>query len=175
MTVPRRKLLQVFSYALGSSVVPLGNPLDLLAQKPAPPASPAAPAAAAQQEPGGAAMEKAAGIGGLFFRAHDPAALGRWYLDHLGIALTPTKIDSPVWQQEAGPTVFSPFPETTKYFGDPDKMWMVNFRVHDLDKMVAQLRAAGVEVKVAPQTYPNGRFAHLHDPEGNPIELWQPS
>jgi glyoxylase I family protein len=81
-------------------------------------------------------MEKVAGIGGLFFRAHDPVALGRWYLQHLGISLTPTSYDSPVWQQEAGPTVFSPFPETSDYFGDPHKVWMVNFRVRDLDKMV---------------------------------------
>ena len=119
-------------------------------------------------------MEKVAGIGGLFFRAHDPDALGRWYLQHLGISLTPTSYGAPVWQQEAGPTVFSPFPETSGYFGDPHKDWMVNFRVHDLDKMLTQLRTAGIEVK----TYPpdaNGRFAHLHDPEGNPIELWQPS
>jgi len=118
-------------------------------------------------------MEKVAGIGGLFFRAHDPAALGNWYLQNLGIALTPTAENSPVWEQEAGPTVFSPFPETTKYFGDPQKMWMINFRVHDLEKMVAQLRAAGIEVKVA-ESDANGRFAHLRDPEGNPIELWQP-
>ncbi|HUO36127.1 MAG TPA: VOC family protein [Candidatus Acidoferrum sp.] len=118
-------------------------------------------------------MEKVAGIGGLFFRAHDPKALGRWYLENLGISLTPSKQDDPVWEQEAGPTVFSPFPETTKYFGDPQKVWMVNFRVRDLDKMVAQLRTAGVEVKVDPESYPNGRFARLHDPEGNPIELWQ--
>ena len=120
-------------------------------------------------------MEKVAGIGGLFFRAHDPKALGNWYLQHLGIALEPTSEGRPVWQQEAGPTVFSPFPETTKYFGDPQKVWMVNFRVHDLDKMVAQLRTGGIEVK-GPESYPNiGRFARLHDPEGNPIELWQPS
>ena len=79
-------------------------------------------------------MEKVAGIGGLFFRAHDPKALGPWYQQHLGIALTPTSEGGTVWQQEAGPTVFSPFPETTKYFGDPNKVWMVNFRVHDLDK-----------------------------------------
>jgi len=120
-------------------------------------------------------MEKVAGIGGLFFRAHDPKALGQWYQGHLGISLTPTSEGAPVWQQEAGPTVFSPFPETSKYFGDPQKVWMVNFRVHDLDKMVAQLRAAGIEVK-DPESYANvGRFARLHDPEGNPIELWQPS
>ena len=118
-------------------------------------------------------MEKVAGIGGLFFRAHDPKALGNWYQQHLGISLTPTSEGGTVWQQEAGPTAFSPFPETTKYFGDPQKVWMVNFRVHDMDKMVAQLRAAGIEVK-DPESFANiGRFARLHDPEGNPIELWQ--
>jgi predicted enzyme related to lactoylglutathione lyase len=120
-------------------------------------------------------MEKVAGIGGLFFRAHDPHALGRWYLQHMGISLTPASYGAPVWQQEAGPTVFSPFPERSGYFGDPHKVWMVNFRVRDLDKMVAQLRTAGIEVKIDPRSYPNGRFARLHDPEGNPIELWQPS
>jgi predicted enzyme related to lactoylglutathione lyase len=119
-------------------------------------------------------MEKVAGIGGLFFRAHDPKALGAWYEQHLGVTLTPTSEGGTVWQQEAGPTAFSPFPETTKYFGDPNKVWMINFRVHDVDKMVAQLRAAGIEVK-DPESYPKlGRFTRLHDPEGNPIELWQP-
>ena len=120
-------------------------------------------------------MEKVAGIGGFFFRAHDPKALGAWYQQHLGIALEPTSEGGTVWQQEAGPTAFTPFPETTKYFGDPQKVWMINFRVHDIDKMVAQLRAAGIEVK-DPESYANiGRFARLHDPEGNPIELWQPA
>jgi catechol 2,3-dioxygenase-like lactoylglutathione lyase family enzyme len=119
-------------------------------------------------------MEKVTGIGGLFFRAHDPEMLGRWYQDHLGILLTPTSEGGPVWEQDAGPTVFNPFPQNTDYFGDPKKMWMVNFRVRDLDKMVAQLRGAGIEVK-DPQSYPGvGKFAQLRDPEGNPIELWQP-
>ena len=86
----------------------------------------------------------------------------------------PTGLHDEVWQQEAGPTVFAPFKETTSYFGDASKVWMVNFRVRDLDKMAAQLQAAGIAVKVDPQTYPNGRFARLNDPEGNPIELWQP-
>ena len=120
-------------------------------------------------------MERVEGIGGFFFRAHDPKMLGQWYQEHLGIPLTPTDEGGSVWQQGAGPTAFTPFPETTKYFGDPQKMWMVNFRVHDIDKMVAQLRAAKIEVN-DPESYPNiGRFARLHDPEGNPIELWQPS
>jgi glyoxylase I family protein len=175
MSIQRRQLLQVFSYALGSSIIPLRNQFAIAAQSPAQ-ASPAPLAKAdAKHESKGTEMEKVAGIGGLFFRAHDPKALGNWYQQHLGIALTPTSEGETVWQQEAGPTAFSPFPETTKYFGDPQKAWMVNFRVHDLDKMIAQLRTAGIEVK-DPESYPNiGRFARLHDPEGNPIELWQPA
>jgi len=176
MSFQRRQLLQILSYAFGAGFILPRNELTMTAQNPAQPASPAPPAkAAAKYESGGKQMEKVAGIGGLFFRAHDPKALGSWYLQHLGIALTPTSEGGTVWQQEAGPTSFSPFPEKTGYFGDPTKVWMVNFRVHDLDKMVAQLRTAGIEVK-DPESYPNvGRFTRLHDPEGNPIELWQPS
>jgi glyoxylase I family protein len=176
MSIQRRRLLQGLSYAFGASFILRKNEFAMAAQNPAQPASPA-PAAKvpAQHESGGTEMEKVAGIGGLFFRAHDPKALGNWYQQHLGIALTPTSEGGTVWQQEAGPTAFSPFPETTKYFGDPQKVWMVNFRVHDLDRMVAQLRAAGIEVK-DPESYPGiGRFTRLHDPEGNPIELWQPA
>ena len=177
MSFQRRQILQILSCAFGSSFILSRNGLAIAAQNPTQPASAAPPAKAAANHPmGGTEMERVAGIGGLFFRARDPKALGIWYQQHLGIALTPTSAGgAPVWQQEAGPTVFSPFPETSKYFGDPNKVWMVNFRVRDLDKMVAQLRTAGIEVK-DPESYPNiGRFARLHDPEGNPIELWQPS
>ena len=119
-------------------------------------------------------MEKVTGIGGLFFRARDPKALARWYEEHLGITLTPSSYEESPWWQEAGPTVFTPFPETTSYFGDAARKFMINLRVRDLDAMEAQLRAAGVAVEIDPQNYPNGRFARLEDPEGNPIELWQP-
>lgn len=176
MRFERRQVLQVLSFAFGSSFLPARIALAQSAQDPAPPANPASAATAtAQAEPPAAAMEKVTGIGGLFFRAHDPAALERWYLEHLGISLTPTSTGGKVWQQEAGPTSFTPFPEKTGYFGDPQKVWMINFRVRDLDKMAAQLRTAGIEIKVDPQSYPYGRFARLHDPEGNPIELWQPA
>jgi predicted enzyme related to lactoylglutathione lyase len=175
MSVQRRRLLKILSCAFGSSVIQLRNQSAIAAQNPAQQAGDAAPAqATAKQESAGTEREKVAGIGGLFFRAHDPKALSRWYEEHLGIATTPKTENSAVWTQEAGPTVFSPFPETTKYFGDSQKVWMVNFRVRDLDKMAAQLRAAGIEVKVDPESYSIGRFARLHDPEGNPIELWQP-
>jgi glyoxylase I family protein len=119
-------------------------------------------------------VEKVIGIGGVFFRARDPAALGRWYHTHLGVTPTPANYGESPWRQEAGPTVFAPFPEATDYFGDRKQGWMVNFRVRDLAAMTVQLRAAGVAVEVDPEHYPNGRFARLHDPEGNPVELWEP-
>ena len=119
-------------------------------------------------------VERVLGIGGFFFRSRDPKALAQWYQLHLGIDPTPTDYNQPVWEQAAGPTVFSPFPATTDYFGSPQQAWMVNFRVRSLDAMVAQLQKSSIEVKVDPEKYPNGRFGRLHDPEGNPIELWEP-
>ncbi len=119
-------------------------------------------------------MEKVSGIGGLFFRARDPEGLKKWYGLHLGITPTTGDHDSPCWQQEAGTTVFEPFPADTEYFGDAAKGWMINFRVRSLESMVAQLRSAGISVEVDPESYPNGRFARLKDPEGNPVALWQP-
>jgi glyoxylase I family protein len=112
--------------------------------------------------------ERVLGIGGLFFRSRDPEKLTQWYQVHLGI-------DQPSWQQAAGPTAFSPFPMDTDYFGSKQQAWMVNFRVRSLDAMVAQLQKSNIEVKVDPEKYPYGRFARLHDPEGNPIELWEPA
>jgi hypothetical protein len=83
----------------------------------------------------GVNMEKVTGIGGVFFRARDPAALSQWYQEHLGVAPTPSSYEELPWRQEAGPTVFAPFPEGTEYFGDPKRSWMVNFRVRNLDAM----------------------------------------
>jgi glyoxylase I family protein len=120
-------------------------------------------------------MERVTGIGGLFFRARDPAALARWYADHLGIDPVPASYEQRPWWQQQGPTVFSPFPVDSDAFGRPEQAWMLNLRVRDLDAMVAQLRAAAIEVTLDPQTYPNGRFASTADPEGNPIQLWEPT
>ncbi len=120
-------------------------------------------------------MESVSGIGGVFFRADDPTALGKWYAEYLGVLEVPTDYDSPVWIQAAGPTVFAPFPSDTDHFGDPGNHWMINFRVDDLDAIVEQFRAAGIDVEVNPEAAPNGRFARLADPERNPIELWEPA
>lgn len=120
-------------------------------------------------------MERVTGIGGLFFRANAPKDIAQWYQDHLGVTLTPTDYGSEPWLQEAGPTVFQPFPGDTTYFGRPEQMWMVNFRVRNLAAMVAQLEAAGIAVEVDPEPYPNGLFATVRDPEGNPVQLWEPA
>lgn len=119
-------------------------------------------------------MEKVTGIGGFFFRSNDTEALARWYEQHLGISVVPQSYGEQPWVQEAGPTVWAPFSQDTEMFGRPEQQWMINFRVRDLDAMVEQLRAAGIEAKVDPETYPNGRFAEIRDPEGNPIQLWEP-
>lgn len=109
------------------------------------------------------------GIGGLFIRARDPQALSAWYKTHLDIDA------GGLWRQQAGPTVFVPFPQDSDYFAT-DKQWMINFRVEGLDAMLMSLRAAGVEVLTDPSwdNPQTGRFARIHDPEGNAIELWEP-
>jgi len=177
MRFQRRQLLRTLSFAFGSSFIWNRTQLGIAAQTPTQPKISPPPAGATVRDEiaGGTEIEKVTGIGGFFFRAKDPKALGLWYEQHLGILPIPTSYGESGWQQEAGPTAFAPFKETSNYFGDPQKVWMLNFRVRDLDKMAAQLQAAGIAVKIDPQSYPNGRFARLHDPEGNPIELWQPA
>ena len=111
------------------------------------------------------------GIGGVFFRANDPEALMNWYRKHLGVAA-----DDPYnWVPKAGQTLFMPFAKDTDYF-PADKQWMINFRVAELDTLLAALRDAGIEVITNPEwdTPETGRFARVHDPEGNPVELWEP-
>ena len=113
-------------------------------------------------------MERVLGIGGVFFRARDPKALAVWYEQHLGVT-------KGAWETDAGTTAFAPFGQTSTKFGRDEQQWMLNFRVRDLDAMAAQLRGAGIEVTVDPETYPYGKFARTQDPEGNPIELWEPA
>jgi predicted enzyme related to lactoylglutathione lyase len=119
-------------------------------------------------------MEKVLGFGGFFFRSRDPQALAAWYADHLGIRPPEGAAPEMPWSQEAGFTVFSPFAADTDYFGNREKQFMLNFRVADLEAMLRQLEAAGIAFTRDPEDYPYGRFARLTDPEGNPIELWEP-
>jgi glyoxylase I family protein len=120
-------------------------------------------------------MHKVSGIGGFFFRAKDPDAIAAWYRDNLGVDPLPAQEGDPAWRQEAGETAFTAMDGVVDQFGDSSKAWAINFRVPDLDGMVEQLRAVGIEVDVDPTTYSMGRFASLKDPEGNPVQLWQPA
>lgn len=112
-------------------------------------------------------MAQATGIGGIFFRAVDTKALAAWYEQHLGIGA--------FWEQEAGVTVFAPFAADTDYF-PAAKAWMINFRVDDLPTLIDQLSGAGIAVETRAEwnTPETGQFARIVDPEGNPVELWQP-
>ena len=123
-----------------------------------------------------APMARVTGIGGFFFRARDPEALNAWYGKHLGVVMLESRsYEDPGWFQDRGETVFSAFDQGSDAFGAADRNWMINFRVDDLDAMVDRLRGAGIEVRPHAEDYPNGRFAELADPEGNPIQLWEPN
>ena len=95
-------------------------------------------------------MEKVNGIGGVFFVAKKPEGLSRWYKQYLGVDCAPPTYDTAPWRQDAGPAVFAPLPESTTYFGDARRTWIINFRVSDLEAMAAQLSAAGIKVDVDP-------------------------
>ena len=120
-------------------------------------------------------MERVTGVGGVFMRSSDPNALARWYRDHLGLSAYSEEAGETWWQEE-GPTVWAPFPADTDYFGRREQGWMINFRVRDLDAMLAQLRDAGVPVDAEVQVLEGiGRFGWGSDPEGNRFELWEPA
>jgi len=118
------------------------------------------------------------GMGGYFFRAKDPAALKAWYREHLGvgggIGVDPAtgQGNEYLWYHEGGPMVFEPFQADTDYFA-ADKQAMINLRVSDLDGLLAGLRAAGIAITQEQDMAGVGRFARIHDPEDNAIELWE--
>jgi predicted enzyme related to lactoylglutathione lyase len=119
------------------------------------------------------------GMGGYFFRAKDTAALKAWYRNHLGVGggmgEDPVTGHSNewVWYVQGGPMVFEPFKADSDYFA-ADKQTMINLRVSDLDGLLAKLRSDGIEIAREEEMEGVGRFARIHDPEGNPIELWEP-
>lgn len=120
------------------------------------------------------------GIGGLFFRARDPETLAAWYKEHLNVGagcVAPDAGDADewAWMAQGGPVVFAPFPAATDYF-PAEKSFMLNLRVADLSKLIGTLEGAGITVTTKDEwDDPKvGRFARIQDPEGNPIELWQP-
>lgn len=120
-------------------------------------------------------MESITGIGGVFFRARDPAALASWYAQNLGLTLENTgDTYCTLTAAEGDVTVWATFSPDSDYFGRREQQAMVNYRVSDLDAMLTQLRAAGAEVDERVEDLPFGRFGWATDPDGNRFELWQP-
>ena len=121
---------------------------------------------------------KVLGIGGVFLRSADPARLAAWYREHLGFTVTAAGEPDPdgnwMWQQQGGPTVYSVFKADSDYFA-VDRQVMMNLRVEGIDALLGRLRDAGIEVVTKPEwVHPEtGRFARVHDCDGNPIELWE--
>lgn len=137
------------------------------------------PAAALAEEPAAAPPEKGriTGVGGIFYKSKDPTALAAWYRDVLGMKLEEWGGAVLPYDAPGHPpvVVWGLFPETTDYFAPSTQAFMVNFAVDDLDAFLAKLEAKGVTAKRHDGDDPNGRFAWIMDPDGNKIELWEPS
>jgi predicted enzyme related to lactoylglutathione lyase len=124
-------------------------------------------------------MKRVTGLGGMFFRSRNPKAALEWYRRHLGVDSADWGGFAFQWRQkeqpeEVGYTVWSAFPDDTKYFAPSKESFMVNFRVEDLGGLIAALKAEGVEVVGDIEQHENGKFAWILDPEGRKIELWEP-
>jgi predicted enzyme related to lactoylglutathione lyase len=109
-------------------------------------------------------VRRVVGIGGIFFKARDAGTLREWYRRHLGL-------DIKEW---GGVTIWSIFAESSTYFAPSAARFMINYRVEDLDAVLAVLRAEGCDVDPKTESSEFGKFGWVMDPEGNRIELWQP-
>lgn len=124
-------------------------------------------------------MKRVTGIGGIFFKATDPKALGAWYAKHLGLPVEDWGGVAFRWAGEGNPqgvgtTVWSPFAADTSYFAPSAASFMINYRVEDLRALLAVLRSEGCQVDDKVEESEYGKFGWVIDPEGNKIELWQP-
>ena len=124
-------------------------------------------------------LRRVTGIGGIFFKCKDPKKVREWYSKHLGLNTNQygTVFE---WRQgvdttQKGFTQWSPFSETTKYFAPSTRDFMINYRVANLEALVAQLKSEGVVVTDSIQTVDYGKFVHILDVEGNKVELWEPN
>ncbi len=123
--------------------------------------------------------KRVTGIGGIFFKSQNPDSLREWYREHLGIESDGGNGASFPWREadkpdQEGMTIWSAFPHDTRYFDPSSAPFMINYRVADLDWLLAQLRAEGVTIDPKIDESEYGRFAWIMDPEGNRIELWEP-
>jgi predicted enzyme related to lactoylglutathione lyase len=122
-------------------------------------------------------MKRVTGVGGIFFRAKDPKALYEWYRKHLGIESSPeagAMFSDADHLENPGFTIWAIFPESTEYFRSPDRRFMINFRVDDLERLLKALREEGVDVDEKMEAHEYGKFGWITDPEGNRVELWEP-
>lgn len=123
-------------------------------------------------------MRRVTGIGGIFFKAADASGLAAWYRKHLGIEIDENGSATFTWRQadgSPGMTVWAAFPKDTDYFGKSGADFMVNYRVEDLDALLAALRSEGVTVDDKIEEYSYGRFGWITDPDGTRVELWEPT
>jgi len=124
-------------------------------------------------------MARITGIGGVFFKSrNDNTALAAWYQKHLGLSLESFGGAILRWPDDKaddnGLTVWHVAAKDSKWFSPSDSSFMINYRVDNLDEMIAQLSAAGVEIVGGPESHENGKFAWIMDPDGNKVELWEP-
>ena len=124
-------------------------------------------------------MARITGIGGVFFKSkNDNAALAAWYQKHLGLSLESWGGAILKWPddkaEDKGLTVWTVAGKDSKWFSPSDSPFMINYRVDNLDELITQLRADGIEIIQGPESHENGKFAWIMDPDGNKIELWEP-
>jgi predicted enzyme related to lactoylglutathione lyase len=124
-------------------------------------------------------MAKVTGIGGVFFKSKgDNKALAAWYQQHLGLELTDFGGAILRWPEDkaedAGLTVWHLAPPTSKWFSPSESSFMINYRVDNMDELLAQLRASGIPILQGPESHENGKFAWIMDPDNNKVELWEP-
>jgi predicted enzyme related to lactoylglutathione lyase len=122
-------------------------------------------------------MQRVTGIGGVFFKSQDARALGAWYREHLGLEVADWGGVAFQWGgagSAPGTTIWSPFAADTDYMAPGTASFMVNFRVADLDALLAALRSEGCNVVDRTETSEYGKFGWVIDPEGNKVELWEP-
>ncbi len=122
--------------------------------------------------------KRVTGVGGIFFKCEEPAKIKEWYKEHLGFNTDPYGATFE-WREAEAPeqkrsTIWSPFAKKTEYFQPSTKEFMINFRVENLEWLLGELTKEGVEQVGEMQVYDYGKFAHILDPEGNKIELWEP-
>lgn len=128
---------------------------------------------------GQSSLKRVTGIGGIFFKCKDPQKMRDWYKTHLGLNTNQYGAVFEWWQgadsTRKGFTQWSPFKETTKYFAPSTSDFMVNYRVDDLETLVAELKKEKVTIVDSVQAVEYGKFIHIMDMEGNKIELWEPN